>query len=124
MPSKGQLKAEGKIKTNKEWEVYLRTKVTHPLTADRLRTMAVYLDNSASKARPGADRENLWYIGTRLEHIAGILEDPDLQGCMAVVAHRADPSTLAPRRPREKTATLLERWCGKKQKTKGSGLEN
>lgn len=115
MPSKGQLKAEGKLKTDKEWEAYLRTKVTHPLTADRLRAMAVHLDNSASKAGPGPDRETLWYIASRLEHVAGILEDPDLQGCMAIVAHRADPSTLEPRRSREITGTLLERWCGKKK---------
>ncbi|NOZ67933.1 MAG: hypothetical protein GXP46_01485 [Deferribacteres bacterium] len=115
MPNKGQLRAEGKLKTDKEWEAYLRTKITHPLTADRLRAMAVYLDNSAGKARPGPNRETLRYIMTRLEHIAGILEEPDLQGCMAVVAHRADPSILAPRRPREKTATLFDRWCGKKK---------
>ena len=94
MPSKGQLRSEGKVKTDREWKAYLRTKVTHPLTADRLRAIAVHLDNSAGKVRLGPDRETLRYIATRLEHIAGILEDTDLQGCMAVIAHRADPSTI------------------------------
>lgn len=114
MPSKGQLRAEGKIKTEQEWETYLKSEVTHPLTADRLRYMAVHLENVSPTASSGSYRETLLYISTRLEHIADILEDPDLQGCIAVVAHRAEPSILAPRRPRTRTATLLEQWCGRK----------
>ncbi|MDY6881559.1 MAG: phage exclusion protein Lit family protein [Thermodesulfobacteriota bacterium] len=115
MPSKGQLKAEGKVKTDREWEHYLRAKITHPLTADRLSAMAAHLDRSAVKAGAGPDRQTLQYIATRIENIAGILADPDLQACMAVVAHRTDLSTLAPRLPRGNSTGLLERWCGKKQ---------
>jgi hypothetical protein len=115
MPSRGQLQAEGRIKTDKDWDDYLRSKVTHPLTADRLRAMAARLDRTARRSGPGPEGETLRFIATRLEHISAILEEPELQGCMAVVAHRADPSTLAPRRPRELTATLLERWCGGKK---------
>jgi len=72
------------------------------------------MENGAQKVAAGSYRETLMYISTRLEHMAGILEDPDLQGCIAVVAHRAAPSILAPRRPRTRTATLLEKWCGRK----------
>jgi hypothetical protein len=115
MPSKGQLLAEGKIQTEKQWQTYLRSEVTHPLTADRLRNMAVHMENGAQKVAAGSYRETLLYISTRLEHIAGILEDPGLQGCIAVVAHRAEPSILAPRRPHTMTSTLLEKWCGKKK---------
>ena len=114
MPSKGQLRAEGKIKTEQDWETYLKSEVTHPLTADRLRNMAVHMEKSAPGAPTRSYRETLVFISTRLEHIAGILEDEDLQRCIAVVAHRAAPSILAPRRPRTQTATLLEQWCGRK----------
>ncbi len=46
-------------------------------------------------------------------NIVEVLKNIDLQGCMAVVVSRADPSSLAPRRPGEETGgSLMEKWCG------------
>lgn len=120
MPSKGQLKVEGLVKSDQDWEAYLNRTATHPLTADRLRQMALHLDQTANQtanqAGAGAERETLRYIAVRLNGISEILEkEEELQGCMAVVAHRAAPSTLAPRRPGAATGTLLEKWCSRKK---------
>ena len=111
MPNKGQFRAEGKIETEADWQNYLNTKFTHPLTTQRLNKMVLYLDRAANQNSFGADSQFLRYLAQELIKISDILEIEELQGCMAVVAHRADLSTLAPRKPRTKTASLLEQWC-------------
>jgi hypothetical protein len=116
MPSKGQLKAEGRVKSDQDWQSYLDKEVTHPLTADRLRQIALHMDRTAGQGGAGVENETLRYIAKKLGEIADILGLYDeLQGCMAVVAYRANPNTLGPRRPGALTATLLKKWCGGKK---------
>ena len=116
MPSKGQLKAEGRVKSDQDWQSYLDNEVTHPLTADRLRQIALHLDRTAGQAGAGVESETLRYIAKKLGEITDILGLYDeLQGCMAVMAHRANPNTLAPRRPGALTGGLLKKWCAGKK---------
>ena len=114
MPNKGQLIAEGKIKSEQDWQDYMKTQMTHPLTANRLQAMAMHMSDNANKLTSDAEAETLRYIATRLLHIAEILEDTDLQACMAVVADRSEPADLAPRRGRDKTRAMFEQMCQKK----------
>jgi hypothetical protein len=107
MPSQGQLKAEGVIKNEADWQRYLSEKITHPLTSDRLENMAAYLVNRWR----GKERETARYIGGQLYQIADILSITDLHGCMAVVASRIDIADLRPRRARQSTGDLMTRWC-------------
>lgn len=97
MPNPGLFKAEGK--TMQAWEAAVLGEMTHPLTADRLQALALGLDRAASREPRGAERETLQFVATRLANIAEVLQDVDLQQCMAVAAQRADPAELAPRRP-------------------------
>lgn len=101
----------GQYASDREWQEALATTLTHPLTADRLESIALDLDRAARAAGRGPEGETLAYISTRLVAIARILGDIDLRRCMAVVAHRADLSSLRPRRPGQ-TEAHLERWCG------------
>lgn len=114
MPNKGQLIAEGKIKSEKDWQVYMKAEMTHPLTPERLEAMAMHMSSSANKSRTTTEAETLRYIATRLLHISEILEDTDLQACMAVVAARADLANLAPRRSRDNARAMFEQSCQKK----------
>ena len=97
MPNPGQFKAEGK--TVRDWEASMRAEMTHPLTPDRLHAMALGLDSVASQETRGAERETLQYIATRLANMSQILQDTDLQQCMALAAYRARPDELTPRPP-------------------------
>ena len=111
MPNKGQLMAEGVIKTEADWQDYLNQNITHPLTTQRLNKMAVYLNQASRRNTYGKDSQFVQYLSQQLIKISDILAIEDLQGCMAVVAFRSDLSNLAPRTPRYNTESLLERWC-------------
>lgn len=114
MPNRGQLAAEGIVKSDADWQAYLKTWATHPLTVERLSAIALFLDSWARRAGPGNQRDILTYIAGRLAYMAEGFGDPDLQGCMAVVAHRANPITLAPRRLRAETGgNLMWEYCRK-----------
>jgi hypothetical protein len=113
-PHRGQLGAEGIVKSEADWQAYLKTWATHPLTVERLSAIALSLDDWARRAGSGNQRDILRYIARRLAYMAEGFGDPDLQGCMAVVAYRADPMTLAPRRPKAETAgNLMGEYCRK-----------
>ncbi len=114
MPNKGQLIAEGKIKTENDWQAYMKAEMTHPLTSNRLEAMATHMSNTANELTGAAEADTLRFIATRLLHISEILEDTDMQACMAVVAARANPADLAPRSNRDKTKALFELSCQKK----------
>jgi hypothetical protein len=114
-PDRGQLQAEGIVKSDADWQAYLRTWATHPLTVDRLSAIALYLDGWARRAGPGNRRDGLAFIAGQLAYMAKDLGDPDLQGCMAVVAYRADPATLAPRSRKSDVGGALMRQCCQKR---------
>ncbi len=99
MPNQGQL-------SNEELK-----QLTHPLTSDRLKKMAVWLDKAAERGNYGSDSNFLSYLAPRLLKIAEILEIKDLQKCMAVVADRADIFSLAPRKEGSERVSPLEKWC-------------
>jgi hypothetical protein len=112
MASKGQLMAEKIVKSDADWQTYLKTWATHPLTVERLSAIALYLDGWAGRIGPGTQRDMLVFIAKKLAYMAGELSDPDLQACMVVVAHRADPATLAPRRTGVAIGgSLMQAYC-------------
>lgn len=105
LPNRGQFESDG------EWQSFLKTTSTHPLTADRLKAMALHLDQAASRTADRASRDVLRDIAPKLLDIADVLGDADLQRCMRVVAHRMDVASLAPRLPGA-VREHLERLCG------------
>ena len=115
MPSNGQLMAEKLVKSDADWQAYLNTWATHPLTVDRLSAIALYLDAWATRVGSGNQRDVLAFIASKLAYMARELGDADLQGCMAVVAHRVDPATLVPRRIGSATGgELMRGHCEKR----------
>ncbi len=109
MPSKGQFFAEHTNASERDWVKYLQQNITHPLTANRLSEIAIVLYDSAGHY--GADKTTVRYMAAELEQVVEILEDEDLQGCMAVVGHRSTLPDLAPRRPKEQNESPLAKWC-------------
>jgi hypothetical protein len=111
-PSQGQLMAERIVKSDPAWQTYVKTWATQPLTMERLSAIAFSLNDWAGRAGPGSQRDVLAYIAERLAHMAEGSNDPELQGCMAVVAHRADPATLVPRRSGAAVGgRLIQAYC-------------
>lgn len=93
LPNRGTYAAQGKSEA--DWEAAMRTKFTHPLTADRVQAIAAQLESQPAGA--GAiDRATRAFIASRMSQIANILSDVDLQQCMAVAARRADIYELRP----------------------------
>jgi len=96
-PNLGQFRAVGK--SLQDWESAVKQAMTHPLTADRIQAIALHLDDAAATWPRQADRPTVRFVAVQLAQIAEILQDADLQQCMAVAAARADPQRLQPRRP-------------------------
>ena len=94
MPSLGEFLASGHSEA--DWTCEMQTRMTHPLTADRLKAMAEALRAQATRTT-GAESESLRYIAVRLAMIADTLNITDLQQCMAVAAAHARPEDLLPR---------------------------
>lgn len=115
MTSKGQLMAEKIVKSDADWQMYLKTWATHPLTVERLSAIALYLDGWASRVGPGNQRDVLGVIASKIAYMVGELGDPDLQRCVVGVGHRADPATMAPRRIGAAIGgSLMQAYCEKR----------
>lgn len=95
MPSLGQFKAKGL--SDQAWAVEMQTKITHPLTAERLKALAAAIKREG-EAQPRANRETWDFVALKLLAIADTLADVDLQHCMSVAATRAPVSELMPQR--------------------------
>jgi hypothetical protein len=96
LPNPGQFQAVGL--SMQDWEREVQRAITHPLAADRLRAIAVGVDNAAASwSRPG-ERPILRFIAENLAVIGGYLDDIDLQHCVAVAATRTELADLQPRR--------------------------
>jgi hypothetical protein len=104
MPSLGQFKAQGL--GEQAWATEMQTKITHPLTAERLKLLAAGIKREG-QSQPPANRESWDFVALKLLAIADTLSDVDLQHCMAVAATRAPVSELAPQ-----TAITAERFLG------------
>jgi hypothetical protein len=116
MASKGQLMAEKIVKSDADWQTYLKTWATHPITVERLSAIALYLDGWAGRIGPGNQREVLESIARKLAYTAAERSDPDLQACMVVAAQRADLAMLAPRRIRAAIGgSLMQAYCEKRR---------
>jgi hypothetical protein len=95
MPSLGQFKAQGL--DEQAWLKEMQSKITHPLTAERLKLLAAGIERQA-ELQPPANREVWGFVALKLLAIADILGDVDLQHCMSVAATRAPVSELIPQR--------------------------
>lgn len=96
-----------------EWQQYLASQATHPMTADRLHAMAEYM-NDAAWRESHPDRAGLLIdIATQLTEIASVLEDLVLGRCIVVAGTSADLETLKPRH--EFASSQMEKWCGEDQ---------
>lgn len=112
--NRGQFLAEKKSEA--DWQRYVREKQTHPLTTERLKGIARYLDGWTRRA-DASEADTLAFIATRLFNMAEDYDDPEMQGCLAVVADRADPKSLAPRKQGSKAEAekLLFQHCHTRQ---------
>jgi hypothetical protein len=86
-----------------EWQTYLQEEAEHPLTADRLRTLARRMqaaaaDFSRNEPNKSFGLEAVQFIARGITQIASVLEDTDLQIFMAQKAAQTDVRSLLPRR--------------------------
>jgi hypothetical protein len=93
----------GDYPNDQEWHTYLQEEAEHPLTADRLRTLARRMQTAAadfSRNEPNTSfgLEAVQFIARGITQIASILEDTDLQIFMAKKAAQTDARSLLPRR--------------------------
>ena len=93
----------GDYPNEQEWQTYLKEEAEHPLTADRLRTLAKRMQAAtADFARNEPNKpfglEAVQFIARGITQIASILEDTDLQILMAKKAAQTDARSLLPRR--------------------------
>ncbi|MEM1419362.1 MAG: hypothetical protein AAGF51_01925 [Pseudomonadota bacterium] len=87
---------QGQFETEAAWLKYLAERANHPITTDRLRAMGAYLRQTLADKR--GDERDIWaFIGTRMDDIAEVLDDVDLQTCIATLAKKADLDLLTPR---------------------------
>jgi hypothetical protein len=95
MPSLGQFKAQGL--SDQAWAQEMQSKITHPLTAERLKALAAGIKREG-QTQPAASREIWDFVALKLLAISDTLADVDLQQCMSVAAARAPLSELSPQR--------------------------
>jgi hypothetical protein len=105
MPNLGQFKAYGR--SEQAWAEEMQSKITHPLTAERLKSMAAAVKREG-RTQPPENRDTWDFVAVKLLSVADILADVDLQQCMAVAAARAPISELAPQK-----ASSAERFLGR-----------
>ncbi len=88
----------GEFKTDQQWQAYLHKHATHPLSTERIREMARYISGPLANNRP-ANEKYLWVgISELFTKVIKIIEDKDLQQCMAQIARKAPLDILKPQR--------------------------
>lgn len=86
----------GDFPTRDAWEDYLTRTSTHPMTVDRLKTIATFLEGRFASARPSETA--IWAaIGQGVRGIVAVLEDEALYRCLQTAASRAPLELLKPR---------------------------
>ncbi|MEM9027807.1 MAG: M48 family metalloprotease [Pseudomonadota bacterium] len=99
----------GQYPTKELWNAYLATASTHPLSVDRMRAMARMIKGPLARRRPNEAR--IWReIGTRLEGLAGLLDDAPLHRCITQMASEL-PLKLLRGRPITARSVVAERGC-------------
>jgi hypothetical protein len=79
-----------------KWQDYLKRSMTHPLTLDRMKAMAVFIRDQLPQLRP-TEREIWQFIGTQFLANADIMADVELARCIVRIAGDADLAILKPR---------------------------
>lgn len=83
----------GDYKTAADWQTYLDTASTHPLSVDRIRAMSKMISGPLAARR--TTETAIWKdIGRRLRAMSVLLADVELHNCMTKVAEMAPVSLL------------------------------
>ncbi len=97
------------FRTDDEWLKYVTLRMTHPLSVERIKAMADFIEGPLLKSRP--KETGLWLdIAGKFRQMTRIMEDVELARCIVKVAKEADPAILKPRRGVE-AAEMMKR-CG------------
>lgn len=76
-----------------EWTKHLATKMTHPLSGDRIRAMAAYMGGPLAQSRPA--EAALWIdIAAKVRTLTAGFEDEEFGRCVVRLAKEADPAIL------------------------------
>lgn len=94
----------GEYRTEQEWRRFLRKFSTHPLSTERIALLAGVIRTAFAARRPREAETWRWIAGATLQ-INAVLEDVDIQRCMAKVAGSVPLTDLKP----TPTATGIER---------------
>uniref|UniRef100_UPI00356451DF hypothetical protein n=1 Tax=Immundisolibacter sp. TaxID=1934948 RepID=UPI00356451DF len=107
------------FRTEAEFQAAL-AEATHPLTSARLRAIAGALreraaDFARADADPGATRDSLSQVGSEIERIAALLDDPDIQQGIGLTAQSTDPAVFVQRHSPPVTGAhgTLQRFSGR-----------
>jgi hypothetical protein len=95
MPSLGLFKAQGL--SEQAWLAEMQTKIGHPLTAERLKSMVLAVRREG-QAQPPANQEAWNSMAALLLGIANKLANVDLQRCVAALTAQASVTELSLRR--------------------------
>lgn len=92
----------GDFASDKEWELYLREKSTHPLSSERMKRLSIQLKKNAydyARLEPDINKTILQvnYAAGQLEEIAQILDDKKIMGAIAHIGRTTTLASLAPR---------------------------
>jgi hypothetical protein len=85
----------GEYATEKEWRRYLRRSSTHPLSTERITQLANAIRSGFAARRPG-ERAHWTFIAAVTLQINTILEDVDIQRCIAKVSRAIPLAALKP----------------------------
>lgn len=96
-----------------DWQRYVQSRMTHPLSVDRMKAMALFMRDEFPQVRP-TERETWRFIGNKFLAEAGIMGDIGLGRCVIRIAKEADLSVLKPRRSVE-VGEILKQCHGVKE---------
>lgn len=97
------------FKTQDQWDAYLLSASTHPLSYDRLRAIAQAISGPLAQRRP-AEAVTWRFIGDRFQLIADILADEELHRCIAGIAGSA-PLSILRAAPMTSPSLIEQRKC-------------
>lgn len=96
-----------------DWQRYVQSRMTHPLSIDRMKAMALFMRDEFPQARP-AERDTWQVIGAKFLADADIMGDIGVARCIIRIAKEAELSILKPRKSVEE-AEIRARCRGVKE---------